>query len=153
VTRQTSIAAYHEIKDSGLLSRRRWEVYDVLFRKGPLTANEAFVAFAKESGRALLFDSNTRARFTELRDMGVAVELGVRQCSITGMTTILWDVTDRLPVALPKRQSKYAAALARIEELEAEQERLEDALTDIAIAAGAGHPLGNIARAALKLKP
>ena len=102
MTRSTSIEAYHTIRDNGMLSRRRFEVYETLFHYGPMTANETFVQIARQRP-GMRFDSNTHARFTELRDMGVAAELGARPCSITGMNAILWDVTDRLPVALERK--------------------------------------------------
>ena len=38
--RQTSIDCYNKIKAEGLLSKRRLEVYEILFHHGQLTANE-----------------------------------------------------------------------------------------------------------------
>jgi len=46
--------------------------------------------------------SQSRARFTELRELGVIYEKGEKQCSITGRNVIEWDLTDRLPVNLKK---------------------------------------------------
>lgn len=105
MARQTSVEAYRYVQDSGVLGQRQFEVYDVLYRFGPLTANEAFNIIAKEKRRPN-FDSNTRARFTELREMGAIVEVGERVCSVTGMTVILWDVTDRIPVKPEKKPSR-----------------------------------------------
>jgi hypothetical protein len=102
MTRQTSIEAYNKIKENGLLSRRRWEVYDILFRLGPLTANETFNILKQEKYLNLSFDSNTRARFTELRELGVIMETQTRPCSITGMNVIEWDVTKELPKKIVK---------------------------------------------------
>ena len=42
--------------------------------------------------------TSSRARFTELRELGVIYEVRNRKCTITGRTSIEWDLTDRLPV-------------------------------------------------------
>ena len=44
--------------------------------------------------------SQSRARFTELRELGVIYEVRNRKCTITGMNVIEWDLTDRLPVTV-----------------------------------------------------
>lgn len=107
MTRQTSIEAYTTIRDSGLLSQRRWEIYDIVFRFGPMTANEAFAKLYKDNLGPHNAASNSAARFSELRDRGVIYEVQTRICKITGMTVIEWDVTDRLPLKLdkPKRHT------------------------------------------------
>lgn len=102
MARQTSVDAYKEIRDNGLLSERRWQVYDVLFHYGPLTGNEALkilVACYK------IFAGNAPSiisRLGELRAMGVVMETKQRACTVTGMTVIEWDVTDKLPVKFDK---------------------------------------------------
>jgi len=93
--RKTSISVYHEMEDSGLLSERRWEVYKILWHHGPMTSNEVF-QYARLHGNPD-YRHNTNARMTELRDRGVAEELGTTVCRVTGHTVILWDVTDQLP--------------------------------------------------------
>jgi hypothetical protein len=93
--RKTSIAVYREMEASGLLSARRWEVYKILWHHGPMTSNEIF-QYARLHGNPD-YRHNTNARMTELRDCGVAEELGTTACQVTGHTVILWDVTDRLP--------------------------------------------------------
>jgi hypothetical protein len=93
--RRTSIDAYRTIRDNGLLSARRWEAYDILYRYGPMTSNEIFER-AKLHGNPN-YRHNTNARMTELRDRGVAVEVGTKKCSVTGHNVILWDVTEALP--------------------------------------------------------
>lgn len=98
--RRTSIDAYNKIKENGLLSRRRLEVYEVLFYNGPLTSGEAFQLLNKLSPIRNLTQS--RARFTELCQMGVIYEVRTRVCRVTGMNVIEWDVTDRLPIKLEK---------------------------------------------------
>jgi hypothetical protein len=87
--RQTSIATYYAIREDGLLSRMRWLVYDCLYQHGPLTAQETF--------KQLGLESNQSGRFTEMRELGVILEVGERQCAVTGRNVILWDVTAALP--------------------------------------------------------
>lgn len=95
--RQTSIDAYHEMESKGLLTGRRWEIYDIVFNHGPMTATEVF--------QQLGLKTNQSGRFTELRDMGVLCEVQVRKCSVTGMKVIEWDVTPNLPRAIPKKKN------------------------------------------------
>ena len=40
-TRQTSIDCYNEIRANGLLSKRRFEVYEALLSSAPCTSSEA----------------------------------------------------------------------------------------------------------------
>jgi hypothetical protein len=101
MVRQTSMDAYKSIKDNGLLSERRWQVYDVVFKHGPMTSGEAFGHL--NAGVPLRNLTQSRARFTELRECGVFAEVGERDCKVTGHNAIVWDVTDRLPL---KRRAK-----------------------------------------------
>ena len=94
--RQTSIDCYNQIKSSGLLSKRRWEIYDIVFRYGAMTSNETF-DYSELKG-VDGYRHNANARMTELRELGVVQELGTTICSKTGKKVILWDVTARLPV-------------------------------------------------------
>lgn len=100
--RQTSIEAYNQIKNSGLLSERRWQVYDVLFEYGPMTGGETFQRMKQKYSVMAPTNSNTTTRLGELRNMGVVMELGTKTCSVSGQTVILWDVTDKLPTKLVK---------------------------------------------------
>lgn len=97
MTRLTSIEAYQEIKANGLLSRRRFQVYETLHLAPlPLTA--------METARRILgvLDHSISPRFAELKQQGVIEECGERPCRITGRTAILWRTTSELPVALKK---------------------------------------------------
>lgn len=102
MTRRTSIEAYNNIKENGLLSERRWQVYSVLFDIGPATGGEVFKEMKKRYGMLVPTNSNTTTRLGELRNCGVVEELGERECSVSGQRVILWDVTDRLPTKLEK---------------------------------------------------
>lgn len=103
MARQTSVEAYSTIKESGLLGKRQLEVYEIVYQNGPMTASEAFELLKQKSDLSLRFDSNTHARFTECRDMGLLSEVGERKCKITGRNVIEWDVTANLPQPVSER--------------------------------------------------
>jgi hypothetical protein len=92
-TRQTSINCYNQIRAEGLLTKRRLQVYEAIFRNAPCTSAEAMKGLL--NGNNVL--SQSRARFTELRELDVIYEKGEKKCSVTGRTVIEWDLTDRLP--------------------------------------------------------
>ena len=113
-TRQTSIDCYHQIKAEGLLSKRRFEVYQAIFRKAPCTSSEAMQGLLN-AGNVL---SQSRARFTELRELGVIYEVRERKCRITGRVVIEWDLTDNLPtrtkpINTKKNRANHAIAALR----------------------------------------
>jgi len=95
-TRQTSLDCFNQIKTEGLLSKMRLKVYEAILRKAPCTSGEAFATMTTKENQI----SQSRARFTELRELGVIYEVQNRKCTITGMNVIEWDLTDRLPVTL-----------------------------------------------------
>ena len=100
-TRQTSIECYNKIKKEGLLSKMRFKVYEAIIKNAPCTSGEAFATMTTKENQI----SQSRARFTELRDLGVIYEVQNRKCTITGMSVIEWDLTDKLPLRT-KKQNK-----------------------------------------------
>lgn len=90
--RETSVQAFYNAVDSGTIRTRREQVYAALRAVGEATANEVFEYLKEQRHLALRYDSNTRARFTELRDMGVIRETGQRVCRVTRQTCITWAV-------------------------------------------------------------
>lgn len=96
-TRQTSIDCYNKIKQEGLLSKRRLEVYEAILSTAPCTSSEAI-----RNAKTTFGVFGVSSRFTELRDLGVIYEKGEKKCSITGRNVIEWDLTDRLPVNVKK---------------------------------------------------
>tara|TARA_R110002012_G_scaffold128149_1_gene280393 strand:- start:1164 stop:1586 length:423 start_codon:yes stop_codon:yes gene_type:complete len=96
--RQTSINCYNKIKREGLLSKMRFKVYEAILNNAPCTSGEAFATMTTKENQI----SQSRARFTELRELGVIYEVQNRKCSITGMNVIEWDLTDRLPLNIKK---------------------------------------------------
>ena len=105
--RQTSIDCFIKIKQEGLLSKRRLEVYEAILKNAPCTTNEALKDIHSGS-------HGVGSRTTELRDAGVIYEKDVRPCNITGRNVIEWDLTDKLPFntkvpSKTKSQKKRAA--------------------------------------------
>jgi hypothetical protein len=94
MARQTSINCFNQIKAQGLLSKRRLEVYEAIYKSAPCTSSEAMIG-SLNSTNVL---SQSRARFTELRELGVIYEKGEKKCSVTGRVVIEWDLTDKLPI-------------------------------------------------------
>lgn len=90
--RETSVQAFYNAVDSGVIRTRQEQVYAALRAIGPATANEVFEYLKEQRHLGLRYDSNTRARFTELRDLGVIREAGSRPCRITHQTCITWAV-------------------------------------------------------------
>ena len=116
-TRQTSIDCYNQIKEQGLLSNMRFKVYEAILKKAPCTSGEAFATMTTKENQI----SQSRARFTELRNLGVIYEKGEKQCSITGRNVIEWDLTDRLPINIKNpnktKKQRLDAALNSLREL------------------------------------
>ena len=116
-TRQTSIDCYNKIKQEGLLSNMRFKVYEAILRKAPCTSGEAFATMTTKENQI----SQSRARFTELRELGVIYEKGEKKCSITGRNVIEWDLTDRLPVNIKSsnktKKQRLDTALNSLREL------------------------------------
>lgn len=119
MVRETSIECYRKIKEQGLLSQLRLEVYDVLYNYGPLTAGEMWSRFfIKQRQR-----SSISARFSELEEMGCVKVTSERPCGYTGKVSIAWDVTSELPRPLKKyvqetKNQKIKRLEKRISELE-----------------------------------
>lgn len=108
--RNTSIEVYNEIKENGLLGGLQFEVYNVLFQKGPLTQNELHRHyFANTQPR------NIQPRVSELVNMGAVETVGERPCSITGRICLAWDVTKNIPIRPPKKKS-LALIIAELRE-------------------------------------
>ncbi len=90
--RPSQVRAYRKIMESGLLTRRREEIYDWLFhQEEPVTAGEAAAALSRDRGA-------TSARLGDLVRLTVAREAGERKCRISGMTVLQYEVTDNLPI-------------------------------------------------------
>lgn len=103
--RKTSLDAYYEIKKSGLLSERRFQVYEIIVKRGPITQSELTSMFP---GR----DNSMRPRFAELEVLGVIRSIGTRTCRITGRNVHEWAATSGLPEKSKMEELKAIARLA-----------------------------------------
>lgn len=99
--RQTSVEAYNDIMVSGLLGKRQKDAYAVLYENGPLTGNELSLKMGIPG---------QWKRCSELKKRGLALEVGERLCSVTGRNCITWDVTDKLPTKLTKKETRIEKA-------------------------------------------
>ncbi len=100
MARQTSIDAYNQIKSEGLLSRRRFQVYEIVSLFGPMTISQAIISYKKS--HSVVNTGSVSTRFAELRNMGLLEELRTGKCPVTGRETIFWICTDQLPKKLVK---------------------------------------------------
>lgn len=98
MARRTSLLAYNEIKNNGLLSKVRLLVYETLYQHGPMTAGELTLKLMHPNE----VHPSYHRRLDELRERGVAERVGERPCNVTGHLADVWDVTDVVPVNPPK---------------------------------------------------
>ncbi len=91
--RRTSLEAYRQILETGVLGKAAWKVYDALFQSASgLTRNELDRTLAPGKPNAIY-----SRRLTELERRGVVWRNGTRECAVTGKVCDVWDVTDVLP--------------------------------------------------------
>ena len=95
----------------------RFKVYEGILKNAPCTSAEVLSTLLSKNSAI----TSSRARFTELRELGVIYEVQNRKCNITGRTSIEWDLTDRLPVDFKNsnktKQQKKNDALNSLREL------------------------------------
>lgn len=93
MARETSSSAYTDMRDSGVLGSRRWEVYDWLYHNGPATPRQMTDSLTASSDK----DSDCyRPRLAELQKMGLIKCVGEAICDKTNRKVIVWDVTDKV---------------------------------------------------------
>jgi hypothetical protein len=116
--RFTSVQVYQQIEAEGLLSKMRWQVYSWLFKNGPATGSEVNEGLDMPHGHK---------RLSELQQQGVVIEVGTKECSVSGREAISWDVTDSLPKTFIPSKRKTKIDIELQEALE-ENRRLKDLL-------------------------
>jgi hypothetical protein len=99
-----SVASYSLIEKNGLLSKRRLEVYSILFKNGALTAHEVVAIARKKSPNAN--QTGWNARFSELAEMGVIQAVGEKKNPVSNTTNTIWDITGKLPSKLTPKASR-----------------------------------------------
>jgi hypothetical protein len=112
--RTASIEAFHDIKERGLLSKRRLQVYEILCMNGPLVGSE-IARLVKEKYGAWCESETIRNRLTEMRDQGFVCEVGKAIDPKNGRNVILWEIAARVPEdKRVKRKSVKRERLAEI---------------------------------------
>lgn len=109
MARSTSIQAYNKIKQNGLLSKLRFEVYDYVYHNGPCTAKHIFKELSKivvARGKPQPNSGVYTTRCSELRNLGVMFEVKKIQCPDSKHTVISWDVTSSLPTPIIKKVTR-----------------------------------------------
>jgi len=91
--RQSSIDAYHQIKDSGLLNQIQDEVLKVITDHGPITQGETWYFHFSDRQR-----HDVCPRFAELLAKGAIKCLPRRPCRYTGRSVQTWDVNEAFSV-------------------------------------------------------
>lgn len=109
--RETSKIAYNQIRERDLLSPKRMEIYDWLFKNGPASANEIFKGIM---GKTSITQANIHARLNEMREMGVVQEKGTKHCDVTRRVVINYDVTANLPVYPEKKDKPYKVEMTTL---------------------------------------
>jgi len=105
MTQRTSIETYTEIKNSGLLSEKRWRVYDIFYQNNrPLTGAEVSQIY-KSNYPSSQHSETIRNRITELKEMGLLAEFEVVDCTFTGRKVFSFITTNNLPDKLQKKET------------------------------------------------
>lgn len=136
VTRYQSIEVYRRIEAEGLLSKRRLELYQLLYEYGPCSSSELFEHYKGRYKPQFSYNANVHSRLNEMREQGAVFEVQPDYvCKIKGNHVILWDVTDKIPVKF-KREPKasHKELLARIEFLENQLRAAQTLVTKVEVA-------------------
>ena len=105
MTQRTSIETYYEIKNSGLLSEKRWKVYDIFYQMNrPLTGAEVSQIY-KANYPSSQHSETIRNRITELKEMGLLAEFEIVDCTFTGRKVYTFVTTNNLPEKLEKKET------------------------------------------------
>ena len=104
--RQTSINIYNEVKASGLLSKMRLRVFEILCRNNyntndGLTAHE--MRWVAENVYHMKNSEHLPKRLSELERQGVVEVTGARKCRRTGNNASVWSITGRQAQPLDKQ--------------------------------------------------
>lgn len=97
--KQTSIDAYYKVMESGLLSKRRKQVYEFIFQNGPVSMHHTWRSIAPH-----LATGGISTRFSELERMGLICASGYEMDIISKQRVVLWEITDQDYV--PKLEQK-----------------------------------------------
>ena len=103
--RETSVRAFYNAVDAGMIKTRREQVWAALVALGPATIKEVDLYLRRDQHLAVTVWS-VGPRFAELRDLGLIREVGKRPCRVTGSIVITWE-------AVPSDQHRGFATVHR----------------------------------------
>lgn len=102
---KTSLDVYKKILASGLISKRRREIVEILWENVALTGNQ-ISKIHKERHNTNSFSENVKNRITELEQMGVITVVGIVSCPLTKNQVNLYALSGNLPVKLQVKETK-----------------------------------------------
>lgn len=95
------------------------EVYEILFKYGPMTANE--ILRISKISYPNTNPSSFTARLSELKKYGVIIEVGEKPDIVSNNNCYIWDLTDTLPkkieLSTNTKKSKVNNALNALRQL------------------------------------
>ena len=100
--RDTSLSAYDSLISNGVIKGQLAAVARAVADHGPGTSAEILAAARMDGNRNLM-----RARFSELRDRGVIVERGPRDCAVTGRRAMVFEFAPE-DARVPARRRRAA---------------------------------------------
>ena len=106
MVQKTSVETYHAIKNSGLISEKRMNVFDIFYLNPTgLTGSEVSEIYRKENPTSQ-HSETIRNRITELFQMGVLAEVGVVECQFSKRNVMKWCCIDKMPIPLEKKLTR-----------------------------------------------
>ena len=102
---KTSLDVYKKILASGLISKRRKEIVEILWEHTALTGNQ-ISKIHKERHNTNSFSENVKNRITELEQMGVLYVVGIVSCPLTKNQVNLYALSGNLPIKLQVKETK-----------------------------------------------
>lgn len=112
---ETSIKAFNEVRQNGVLTNLRLRVYEVVCSFGPLTATEMYTHLY--SGK-IINSGVFSTRLSELEAMKMIQSSDTRICTITQKTAKVWKATgNTIPVPIKKKKTKKEIIIEKEEEI------------------------------------
>ena len=103
--RKTSAEAYQRINAEGMIRGFQLDVYNIVYKHGPLTAGQVWSYYKKLYPETHRGRNECAKRISELTKMTVLEDTGMAVlCPVTKFNAILWDVTKNLPVKKTKAE-------------------------------------------------
>lgn len=124
--RSTSIAAYHKSVEDGTITKRQREVYNYIKLSGPISG--------RSLGKAI---PGAWKRLSELKAMGLVTDHKTTKDFVTGKIVHLWEVSNQSVISIPPQPKRKP-----YKELEAENRRLTEMLTEALYRSSAAYDMG-----------